>query len=362
MRQLRIFTLISVFTITAITAANCYASAVVSPALLNQAGLEIVWQNSLAMEKNEKVQNIWLENDRIFVLTDINYIFCLDRNTGKLIVSTPVAKPGLPVLKPVLLNGTAYIVAGNTMVTVDVASGVVLTRENINFVVTAAPAVNNTYFYTPSIDKKLNAISLENKRTVFKVSADDGSAITSVVADDRSVIFSTNGGSVVAMDTQKPKKLWQFDAVLAITADIVKRNHQIYVAGRDTNVYKIDAANGKKMWNFYAGSALESSPRVTDDVVYQFAVGKGLYAIATKNGKQLWRLPEGIDLLAESGNRAYIIDKTGTCSVMDNKTGKKIESINFLNVAKSVANTNDNKIYIMDSKNNLTCIKPVGNL
>ncbi|MCD4831132.1 MAG: PQQ-binding-like beta-propeller repeat protein [Anaerohalosphaeraceae bacterium] len=355
MRQLRIFVFIFML---ATLASSCGAEIIVSETLLNEAGLETVWQSSLAMGTNEKVENIWLEGEHLFVLTDINYIFCIDRNTGKLIISLPIARPGLPVLKPVVVGGIAYIVAGNVMVAIDVAGGVELYREQINFVVAAAPAVNATYYYTPSIDKKLKAVSLENKRTVFNASADDGSAITSVIADNHFAIFSTNSGSVVSMDSASPKKIWQFDAVLAITAPLVRDKQGIYAASRDTNVYKIDAARGKLAWKFHTGAALDTSPRVTNSAVYQFAQSKGLYAINAKNGKELWRLAEGSDFLAQDKNTAYVIDETGTCSVMDNATGKKIRTINFLKVAKSVPNISDNKIYIMDSKNNLTCIKP----
>lgn len=358
MQQFRTF--IFVFMLLSLPVFSSAAEPIVSQTLLNSAGLETVWQSSLATEKNEKVQQVWLIGKGVYILTDLNYLFCLDRNTGKLIASIPLAKPGLPVLAPDVLDNTAYIIAGNIMVAIDTVSGVVLYRDPIEFVVTASQAVNSSYFYIPSIGNKLKVMDINDRHTRFQVSADDGSAITSVIADNYSAIFSTGGGSVVSMDTAVPKKIWQFNTIMAmaITAPIVRHKGGIYAAGTDSNVYKIDAASGKKIWEFRSGSALDNSPRVTDTVVYQFAVGKGLYAISAGSGKTIWLLPEGLDLLAQDKNISYVIDKTGACDVMDNSSGKKIKSINFLNVSKSVPNTMDSKIYIMDNKNRIVCIRP----
>jgi hypothetical protein len=52
--------------------------------------------------------------------------------------------------------------------------------------------------------------------------------------------------------------------------------------------------------------------------LYQYAVGRGLTAIAKQTGKVAWSLPEGTDLLAEAGTRAYVITKDRTLTVMDN--------------------------------------------
>jgi hypothetical protein len=69
-------------------------------------------------------------------------------------------------------------------------------------------------------------------------------------------------------------------------------------------------------------------------------------------------LPDGVELLAEDSDTAYIFDKNNTCIVMDNKQAKKIYTINFAAVTSYAANSNDTKIYIMEGKN-IFCIQPV---
>lgn len=95
----------------------------------------------------------------------------------------------------------------------------------------------------------------------------------------------------------------------------------MFFASKDTNVYKLDIMTGRLVWKHQTGAMLENGPRVTDEAVYQYVRGEGLAAIDKRGGKALWQLPEGVDLLAESDGKAYLITKTGRLAVMDHKKG-----------------------------------------
>ena len=116
-------------------------------------------------------------------------------------------------------------------------------------------------------------------------------------------------------------------------------------------MYRVDVAEDSgrdDVWKYQTEAVLDRAPRVTKDFVYQYAPGRGLTAIAKQTGQAAWSLPEGVDLLAEAGTKAYVITKIHTLAVMDNATGKKLFSVNFAPVTDHAANTTDARIYLAD--------------
>jgi outer membrane protein assembly factor BamB len=334
-------------------------SATINDTLLKEAKLHTVWQSSVALNPKERVQQMTVLGNFIYVLTDNNYVFCMDRNDGKQVFSISAANPNMPVSQPADFNNTAYFVAGNDLLAMDLVSGNEISRKKIEFPASLRPAVNAKYFYIAGMDKQLYVLD-HKMNNAFRVNSDDKTEITSVVANQTSIAFGTIGGNVYSMDANKPVKRWEFKTVGALEAPIVKKDDAIYVSGKDTNLYKLNAQTGKQIWKFYTGCFLGVSARATDNTVYQNAPNKGLYAIDPNSGKQIWLSRDGADLLAEDGktNTAYVISKKNVCEVMDNVNAKRLYTINFEAVTAFATNPNDSKMYVMEDKN-IYCIEPI---
>ncbi len=328
----------------------------INDTLLKEANLHTVWQSAVALNPKEKVQQMTVLGNYIYILTNSNYLFCLDRNDGRPVFSISAADADLPVSQPADFNNTVYFAAANNLLAVDLQSGNELFRNKIEFPISSRPAVNEKYFYLPGMDKQLHILDRTMFQT-FRVNPDDRSGITSVVADVNSIVFATNSGKVYSMKANEPVKQWEFSAVGPIEASLTKTNGSIYVSSKDTNLYKLDAQSGKQLWKFYTGSFLNVSARAIEKVVYQYAINKGLYAIDANSGKQLWLSADGADLLAEDGSTAYVISKKNICEVMDNATAKRIYTLNFEAVTAFATNQYDSKIYVMED-NGVLCIAP----
>ncbi|MBU1260825.1 MAG: PQQ-like beta-propeller repeat protein [Planctomycetes bacterium] len=334
------------------------SKAIVGEKLLNQAGLKTAWQNAIALNPKEKIQKITVLGGHLYILTDNNYLFCLDRHTGRLNFAFSAATLGLPVLEPTVYNNIAYLVAANYLIAINLEQGMEIYRSKMPFPVSTAIAVNASYIYVPAMDKRLHVMDPNGRQSIFEVSTDNASAITSVLATDSFTIFTTDGGNVIRMNPSRPKRIWEFKAVGAIEATPVIVQNQLYVSSKDTNLYKLNVENGSLAWKFQTGAFLTTSARATETTVYQYAINKGLYAIDAESGKQIWLLPDGIDLLAQDGDTAYVFDKNNICLVMDNKQAKNTHKVNFASVTNFVANPYDSNIYIMENKN-ISCIKPI---
>lgn len=331
----------------------------VSPELLEDGKLEILWQHKLPIKERESLERLFIVGDSVYGLSDQNYMVSLNRENGDVIFSRSVAPAGVPVVGLELYNDEVFSIAGNRLVEISPESGIERRGKRLAFGVTCPAARNSSYFYVAGADRRMRTLRAEDKVKVFEVAAENESVITSIVADEDFVVFATAAGNVVSITPDRPKRLWQFDAAGAIVGPIVKDADSLFFASEDTSVYKVDIRTGKLDWKCQTAAVLDAAPRVTQEVVYQYVCDKGLLAIDKKSGNALWQLTEGVGLLAEADGKAHVITKTGALVAMDNKKATQLYSVDFVGVSRYVANVTDSKIYIADVSGRIACLKPV---
>lgn len=334
----------------------------VSPELLEHAKLKMVWQNKLPIKQTENLEQLFIIDNRIYALSDRNYMISLNREKGNVVFSRPIAPAGLPMVGLQLYLDKIISVIGNRLVEIDPNTETEIKAKYMEFGVVCPAARNSSYFYLSGADRRLHTLHADNYVQVFQVAAENDSMITSIIADERFIVFGTDAGNIISITPDRPRKLWQFDAADAIAGPIVRDGISLFFACKDINVYRVDMVDLKLaqlVWKYQMPGVLEKEPRVTRDVVYQYARNEGLTAIDKQNGKFIWSLKQGADLLAETSKRAYVITNVGTLVVMDNNTGKSLYSVNFAAVSRYAANTADSKIYIADESGRIACLEPV---
>jgi outer membrane protein assembly factor BamB len=194
---------------------------------------------------------------------------------------------------------------------------------------------------------------------VFEVSANDNGQITSVMAEDDIVVFTTDAGTIAGMMPDRPYQLWRFKATGGINGPAIYSNRNYFFSSRDTYIYCINRSRGELVWKYLAGAILTDAPEVTDDYVYQHVAGHGLLAIDKKTGQLAWKLKEGIDLLAEDGRKVYVMAENNKIVVMDNKKLEKINEIDAPEVTNWITNTVDSMMYLADESGRIMCVKPI---
>lgn len=339
----------------------------VQPELLEDAELEILWENKLPIKTGESLERLFIPFDyaqdrsgnRIYGLSDQNFMVSLNREKGNVIFSRPITEVGLPVVGLGLYKNELFSVAGNELIEINSDSGMERSAKRLEFGIACPAARNSSYFYVAGTDRRVHTFRSEDKVQVFEVAAENDSEIASIVADEDFVVFATEVGNVISITPDRAKRVWQFDAADGIARPIVKDAESLFAASKDTNVYRLNVRTGKLVWKYQTGAMLENGPRVTERVVYQYACNEGLSAIDKKNGKLLWQLAEGVDLLAEVDGKAYVMTNTGKLVVMDNKKAKQLCSVDLAGVSRYAANVVDSKIYIADEDGRIACIRPI---
>ena len=345
-------------------AANCADAEggsrwLVSPELLEAANLKILWENKLPMKGSESLERLFILGNRIYALSDRNYLVSLNREKGHVIFSRSVAELGFPVVGLELYKGELFSIIGNELVEINPEFGTERSTKRLAFGIVCPAARNSSYFYLGGVDRRMRVLRAEDKVQVSEAAAENDSMITSIVADESFVIFATDAGNVISITPDGLMEQWQFAAADGIAWPIVRKGNSLFFASKDTNVYRINVRTGRLVWKYQTAAILEEGPRVSERVVYQYVRDKGLAAIDRNNGELIWQLTEDVDLLAEADGKAYVITNTGKLVVMDNKKGKQLYSVNFAGVSRYAANMVDSKIYIADESGRIACLKPV---
>ncbi len=330
--------------------------------LLDHANLTMVWQQKLPVKPGEDLSEFVIIGDRLYLRSDRNYLWALDRAKGDIVFSRSIAPRYTPVLGLGSYGDSLISVVGGQLVELSEQTGAQQRVCDLELGIVALPARNSQFFYVSAADRRLHVFRAKDLVRAFKVSPGNESLITTVMADEDMVVFGTDKGNVVSMMPDAPRKLWQFDVPGALAGPVIRDNSSFYFASTDTHVYRVDAMNvttAALIWRFQTEAVLDRGPRVTDGLVYQYASRRGLTAIDKQTGQAVWSLPDGVDLLAEAGGRAYVITKSRTLTVMDNAAGRRLYAANFAPVTDHASNTVDARLYVADETGRVACLEPV---
>ena len=336
-----------------VSAESVESSALVSRTLLEHAGMRQAWRIDLPLKQDENIGRMLIFDKYLYVMTDSNYLFCIDRAKGKVRFGLDIATAGLPVCDPYYDGENLIFMVGNRLMIVSPNTGTITDSEVLSSIGRSAAcsfAGNDEHYYIPGSNRRLSAIMIDGLWKHFSATADNDSLITSVIADNELVVFSTQTGNVVSMTPNKQEKNWQYDAPNGIIAPIIRDDTTVYVSSEDAKLYKLGISNGKHLWEapFQAGSPLITSVRIGKENVYQYAGSKGLYAINKKTGKKLWQIDKGLDLLTEKADKVYLFAGPGRLVIKDNVTADTLYSVNISAVTDYAVNTIDSSIYLAD--------------
>lgn len=337
------------------------ADELISPALIDRAGWTWNWQTHLPVRANEAVDRMMVFDDNLYVLTDSNVLFCVDRTTGTMRFMLSLSSRDLPVCSPIYRENKLWFLVGSEMVVVDPWAGTIAERQSfarIGNTFECGLAMNDDYIYISGSDNRLHAFSRDGYWRAFMATADDDAPIVSLAATNEQVLFAVRSGSVVAMAYNRPLKVWQFDTTGSIQAELVERDGMVYIGSRDAKLYKLNARRGRSAWAmpFYAGERLNTPVVLGRSVVYLPAGTMGVYGIDQTSGQAVWHAPDGIGVLTETATQAFVLSRPGVLNVMDNTTGRELYRVNFSQVKRFAAMMDEPRLYVADKAGRVAAI------
>lgn len=329
-----------------------------SKELLSAAGLKNVWESRISLIAGEEISEIWETDNSLFLLSSSNYLTCLDKSAGDMKFGLEIAPIGVPIFEPCFADGMISFVAGNTVINIDSELGTVKDRFPLEYTAVTGLVRSGNYDFIASAENIIYAVRWQDKLPIYKVSADNSSKITSIAATNNgNVVFTTEKGNIVCFEAADKRKQWQYNAVSKITAPVAIADGFVYVSGEDTNIYKISQFTGKLDWKFWAQGSMDKSASIGNNTIYQYVRDMGLYGIDKATGKKLYLIEDGINIMSEKGDLAYVFADNGMLKVANNSTGEIIKTVNFFPAEYFAANTANSRIYTADKSGKIVCLE-----
>ena len=116
----------------------------VSPELLAHSKLEMLWQNELPLRKMESLERLFILGNRIYALSDHNYMVSLNGEKGNVVFSRSVAQVGFPVVGLELYKNELFSIVGNKLVEIDPETGIEHSGKHLRFGITCPAARNSS--------------------------------------------------------------------------------------------------------------------------------------------------------------------------------------------------------------------------
>jgi hypothetical protein len=349
-----------------VPAAPTGGEAILSPTLLDYAGLRLAWQVNLPLQSGEGVDRMLVKDAYLYILTTNNHLFCVERAKGSLRFGFPLAQKGLPIQDPSFYDGKAWFMVGSRLKVVDPRLGVITENTDMSSIGTGTIfgiLRNKESLYLADPHGRLRVMMPGEYYQKFSATADDDSPISAAVVDEEFVVFATTSGSVVRIQANAPVKEWQYDLSGGVRAPMARDGEWVYVAALDTKLYKLNMLTGGNGWpkNFQTGVANLWAPIVGAKVVYQPIGEKGLVAVDKETGVERWHLSQGVTLVTEKDDTAYVYARPATLMAIRNSTGKIDYTLNFSPIRHTAVNRTDSILYGADEAGRVGCIEIVPN-
>ena len=175
-------------------------------------------------------------------------------------------------------------------------------------VLLSACAKDNTPPPTPL--SKIAPTDLKLK-IVWSTNASDGADDTYLTlgsALNNNVLVTAGvDGSVVAMNADNGKILWQQKLPVKITSTPAVNDNYVFVTTIDGYLYALNQKNGKQVWKMSLPSMVLSAPTATNDVVVVAAHDATVEAFAADTGRMLWSWDGNVPALTLYGNASPLI-------------------------------------------------------
>ena len=332
-----------------------------APRILEETRLEIVWQRPMPLKDGERIEQFVRHDDRLYILTDTNYLLSLRADNGKTIFMRSVAPAGFVVQGWHLEEENLVAAIGNHVTYLAPNTGTTRGYKDYGLSIVSPPVATDTDLYLAADDRRVHAIDRDSQVRHYRVGTFSDAPVTTVHADDERVLIGSGQGDICALNPRKRAvRQWHFEADDRIVGPLVVEDDMLYFASRDSYVYKLhlSARQGQLVWRYASSALLDSAPTAGASVLYQREGFLGLSAIDKENGTAQWFLPGGRQFLAESARHAYVWTDDRHLVLIDHDSGALWRRVPIANIAYACTNTADASIFLADDHGSVVCLTP----
>jgi outer membrane protein assembly factor BamB len=335
---------------------------------------ETYWDSYIS---NEIITVLTLQGKHLYAFTQSNRLYQIDMQSGKVNwlfdVGFPLDLPNAenpisvyvydPRDKEALGRyDEVYIVAQDKLFALDLESGSLLWRKNLDFSTSSPPVASQSHVYVGGWDDRIHAINKEDQSEDWFYRT-EGDVRARPATQSDAVYVSSIDGSSYRIDGVKGRVIWPFKTARKLTADpfLNEKAKLLYLPSDDYTLYVVGTLDGRLEWKHETGGKLTRQPVIVGANVYAFNEIKRFRETEIKTTptlfayerqgrvfnktqhKVLWKRDGATQYLCDGISNVYVLepslDNSAKIVKLDKKEGFFRESLQVKNVDFFCKNT-----------------------
>jgi len=163
--------------------------------------------------------------------------------------------------------------------------------EPLEHPIWSAPVVEGERVYLTSMDHNVYAVDLAQGRQLWMADRDRGGAIAdSPVLADNLLLAGTLGQELIALDNDRGRVAWVFDAGDWIWGSPVVGDGVAYFGDLAGQLHAVKVSNGVEIWKLTLSGRISASPALSEDRIFVAAESGTLIAREISTNRELWNV------------------------------------------------------------------------
>ncbi|MDG2201142.1 MAG: PQQ-binding-like beta-propeller repeat protein [Phycisphaerales bacterium] len=343
----------------------------IGPVTAAQFGYDVQWQFPVP---GQKINFMTPQDDRLFILTDMNDLICLQADNGRRIWTVSVAGTLQNVHSVTYLSSQelVLVLADNMLLTLDSNTGMTQTaimgksQQDLEWLASTPGALHGEYLIYGSRSGQLiwQAWQVGFAWKAYQVAH---ALRLSPIIRSGVVCCTSPEGIVSAFTATTASQLWNTELLDNIVAPPAASDHALYVAGIDQHLRAFDLHSGRTLWRVLTESSLVDSPVLIGQHVYQQIPNKGLAAFAALpvnklDGERTWICPSNTgSVLTRNGSNLITWDPNShTIARVSVAQGTAVNSKEFPRITDVISDgLEEGTLLAISEDGRLVCLSPL---
>jgi outer membrane protein assembly factor BamB len=283
----------------------------------------------------------------IYVTSERGSLQAIDGETGKTKWVVGVGRPSLITSPPAANDDFVAVLNGSTLYVLKAEDGTPAWHRPMTGAPGAGPAMSSEYVFVPMINGKVEVYRTTEPRRPEFVYQSFGRLLVQPVSNQRSVAWASDRGILYVASGAREQmrfKVTTNDEIVAPPAFLPP--DRVLVGSIDGYLYCVSEKNGDIFWKFSTGQPIHQAPFGSADTAYVINDDGGLFAINVADGSEKWWTTGYRRYLANTGDRLYVTDISGSLVILDARSGARIGAVPIPDLDYPVANLATDRLLI----------------
>lgn len=345
-----------------LTMASAFAeSPLVSRELAASKGLERAWFAQVAVDPaRSRVTTWYLYFDRLYSLTDSGIITALNSETGEMLWSKQVGKPGYPAFGPGANADHLGIVSGGKLYVLDRHTGRMAWVRELGSAPSSGPALSSTRAFVALLTGRIEGYELDDPNTQPWYYQSKGRTYLPPIVTGTVVSWPTASGYLYVGAADDPEILFRLKTNDDIVTAPGYQSPNLFIGSLDGYLYCVNELTGREEWRYSTGYTITSSPAVVGDMAFVASFEPALHAIDVKTGQGKWIAPGVSHFAARSKNRVYASDRYGNLLILDQAIGRVVGRLPVAEGVTTMVNDQSDRIFLVNDRGSVQCLHEIG--